>query len=177
MNVPRISEFKRDGSASRRDTRGSVVERLFVLCGAAFLVVAAIAAVTNVRAPFAHGWWLVAYLSLVGGVAQLLLGPGLSVIARRSGAQERALRYGVAELALWNVGTVMVAVADLMLMPGGVVVGSVLLIVALALFARDLMRINVASGTSLGVWRVMYSLLLVFMAVSTIVGTALAYHA
>lgn len=166
-----------DGSESRSGARGSTGGRIFAVCGAVFLVAAAIAAIVNVRTPFAHGWWLVAYLSLVGGVAQLMLGPGLVVLADRDGSHGRALRYGVAELALWNVGTVIVAVADLAFGPGGVVAGSVLLVVALAFFARELNDVSAVSSESGRAWRGMYALLLVFLAVSTIVGTVLAYRA
>lgn len=151
--------------------------RIFAVCGVLFLVAAVTVAIINARTPFAHGWWLVAYLALGGGVAQLLLGPGLIAIAARGGATKAVLRYSVGEIVLWNIGTVIVAVADLSAAPGGVLVGSVLLLVALALFTRDLQRVSSESQPSVRAWRSMYAVLLVFLAVSTAIGTVLAYKA
>lgn len=101
--------------------------RIFAVCAVLFLAMAAIIAIINARAPFAHGWWLVAYLGLVGGVAQLLLGPGLIALASRGGANAPALQYNTGEIVLWNAGTVIAAVADLAAAPSGVLAGSVLL--------------------------------------------------
>ena len=150
--------------------------RVFAVCGVLFLVAAAVIAVINARTPFAHGWWLVAYLGLVGGVSQLLLGPGLIAIAARGGATKAVLQYSVGEIVLWNAGTVIVAVADLAAAPRGVLLGSVLLFVALALFARDLQLVSAESQPSARAWRGMYAVLLVFLAVSTVTGTVLAYR-
>ncbi|MGH7668720.1 MAG: hypothetical protein ACRENQ_04440 [Gemmatimonadaceae bacterium] len=97
--------------------------RAFAVCAVLFLVAAAIIAIINARAPFAHGWWLVAYLGLVGGVSQLLLAPGLIALGARGSTNAPALRYRGGEFALWNVGTVIVAVADLATAAGGVLVG------------------------------------------------------
>jgi hypothetical protein len=41
---------------------------------AAFLVAAVLVAAVRGLVPFAHGWWLVSYLVLVGGISQWLLG-------------------------------------------------------------------------------------------------------
>lgn len=157
------------------DVDDVVGARMFAVCGTAFLVAATIAAIMNARTPFAHGWWLVAYLSLVGGVAQLLLGPGLIAVANRGTSNRQALRYSAAEIVLWNVGTAIVAVADLAVTPDGVVVGSVLLGLALALFARELKDVNAVSDKPTRAWRGGYAALLVFLALSTVVGTILAY--
>lgn len=158
-------------------SKNYISRRVFAVCAVLFLVAAAIIAVINARTPFAHGWWLVAYLGLVGGVSQLLLGPGLIALAAGGGTNAPALRHGVGEFVLWNAGTVIVAVADLAAAPGGVVAGSVLLIAALALFTRDLQKVNSKSRRSRRVWRGMYAVLLVFLAVSTVVGTVIAYRA
>ena len=40
---------------------------------AAFVIGAAVVGTANMQAPFERGWWLTAYLFLVGGLAQLLL--------------------------------------------------------------------------------------------------------
>ena len=157
-------------------SKNYISRRVFVVCAVLFLVAAAIVAVINARTPFAHGWWLVAYLGLVGGVSQLLLGPGLIAIAAGGGTHAPALRHGIGEFVLWNAGTVIVAAADLATAPGGVLVGSVMLFGALALFARDLLKVNSKSRPWKRVWCGLYAVLLVFLAASTVVGTVIAYR-
>jgi hypothetical protein len=150
--------------------------RAFVICGASALATAAVIALVNATAPFAHGWWLVAYLALVGGVAQILLGPGLIALAVRGGADAPVLRRAHAELVLWNAGTVMVAVSDLAAAPGGVLAGSMLLVAALALFAGEWRATAAAAPRRAPAWMRTYAFLLGFLAVSVVVGTVLAYR-
>ncbi|MEO6778013.1 MAG: hypothetical protein ABI194_01045 [Gemmatimonadaceae bacterium] len=152
--------------------------RAFTVCGTAFIVAAAVAAAINLNQPFPHGWWLVAYLSLVGGVAQLILASGVVALARMRGART-GLSHSVPELLLWNAGTIIVALADLMGRPVGVLVGSVMLIAALMLFALELsgtLRRPSAAGRKAVTWAWLYGGFLVFMAASTAIGTVLAYR-
>lgn len=133
----------------------------------------------NFNRPFAHGWWLVAYLSLVGGVAQLILAPGVVALARIRDPRTYDLSHSMLELLLWNVGTIIVAVADLMGRPVGVLVGSVLLIAALFLFTLELrttLRRTSTAGRAAVTWAWLYGGFLVFMAASTAIGTVLAYR-
>lgn len=133
-------------------------------------------AVVNTTAPVTRGWWLVAYLALVGGIAQILLGSGLVALARRSDAGMIGLRHQRAELVLWNAGVVIVAVADLAAAPGGVLAGSVLLVAALVLFAGGLRETIATARRPAPGWTRMYAFLLGFLAVSVAVGTVLAYR-
>jgi hypothetical protein len=119
-------------------------------------------------APFTRGWWLAAYLFLVGGVSQSLLGPGLSDIARGPAAE--ATR---AQLVLWNAGTLIVAVADLATAPSGILFGSFLLLVALASFTGSLRAARATALQSVPRWFTSYALLVLFLAGSVLVGTAL----
>jgi hypothetical protein len=48
-------------------------DRLSLGLGLTFLAAAMPTAALSATNPFEHGWWLVAYLALVGGVGQLLL--------------------------------------------------------------------------------------------------------
>src|SRR3954447_7189716 len=114
-------------SSSRRTEHG------FAICASGFVVVAGAVALVQASAPFARGWWLVAYLILVGGLSQLLLGSGLIALAKRSAARAPGAIGTRAELLLWNTGTVTVAAADLGEAPGGVLAGSVVLYGALVL--------------------------------------------
>ncbi len=138
-------------------------------CAAAFTLAAAIAAIARIATPFAHGWWLAAYLALVGGLSQLLLGPGLNVIASR---KDRApgRKSSFAQLVLWNAGTALVAIAVLAGTPAGVIAGSVLLLAALASFARSLGR----TGPVTRGWPLGYLLLVLFLVSSVFTGAGLA---
>jgi len=173
MSAP-LSSVLQPASASPRAVRTG--GRAFVLCAAVFIIAAAVVAVANARTPFARGWWLVAYLALVGGVAQILLGPGLLALARRSDAAMPGLHHKGAELLLWNAGTAIVAAADMVLSPPGVLAGSVLLIAALALFAVELRQTSAFARRPAPGWRRMYALFLVFLLGSVAVGTVLAYR-
>jgi hypothetical protein len=148
--------------------------RAFVVCSAAFLAAATVVLAVHVTSPIAQGWWLVAYLSLVGGVAQLLLGPGLIALSAGSGVHAPDRRELVAALVLWNAGTVGVAVSDLARVQAGVIAGSALLLAALWLFARGLRVTRAAAAQSARAWSVGYAALLLFLAASVVVGTLLA---
>jgi hypothetical protein len=103
----------------------------FTAAAGAMIVVGGLVAAINSAAPFAHGSWLAAYLVLVGGVAQLLLGVGcLGLPAPRLSARLRRTQLG-----LWNVGNAAVAVGVLGDKVGLVVGGSLMLLGALAGFA------------------------------------------
>jgi hypothetical protein len=54
--------------------------------GVAFSIAAVVTGTASVLAPFERGWWLTAYLFLVGGLAQLLLSHGQDALA--SGPRE-----------------------------------------------------------------------------------------
>lgn len=112
--------------------------RAFVACSAAFAAAAVVIATVQFAAPIMRGWWLAAYLFLVGAVSQSFLGPGLGVIARKVGAEGPVAQTTGAQLILWNVGTLIVAVADIATAPNGILFGSFLLLVALASFSVSL---------------------------------------
>ena len=150
--------------------------RTFAIVAAAFLVAAALVAAVNAAAPMPHGWWLVAYLALVGGISQLLLGPGLMALARRGDAAAGGRGAWRARLALWNAGTVIVAVADLADAPGGVLAGSVMLTAALLLYASGLHEAIVTAHRPTTGWARAYVGLLAFLAISVVIGTVLAYR-
>jgi hypothetical protein len=54
---------------------------VFLATAAAMVVAGGSVAAVNGASSFAHGSWLAAYLVLVGGVAQLLLGIGILAFA------------------------------------------------------------------------------------------------
>lgn len=150
--------------------------RSFTICATIFLVAAAALAVVRATTPIDRGWWLVAYLSLVGGVSQLMLGPGLIALAGRRAAPAPGERALLARLVLWNAGTVLVAAANLAGAMAGVLAGSALLLAALVLFTGDLRSVGAAASGGARWWVRGYAFLLVFLGASVAVGTALAYR-
>ena len=69
---------RRVGPRKRRSPRKACVSRDHAqlaasASSAAFVIAAAVVGTANLQAPFERGWWLTAYLFLVGGLAQLLL--------------------------------------------------------------------------------------------------------
>lgn len=160
-------------TAKRPAAAGRTYMPLFTGTGSAFVLAAAAVAVANAREPFDHGWWLVAYLALVGGLSQLILGGGQFLLAARLEARVRGDRVLVAELLLWNVGTVLVPVGVLSEAPGAVASGSVLLMAALALFAGTTRALPRQRRGPDRLWAHAYRAVVVFMAVSVIVGTGL----
>lgn len=150
-------------------------ERAFLICGLAYLAAAGSVAVVHAVTGVTRGWWLVAFLSLVGGVAQLLLGPGLLALVGRSGARVPSPRQVLAELVLWNGGTAAVALADLADSMAGVLAGSVLLLAALVLFARGLRAARATAHRRWPAWDLAYGFLLAFLGSSVFVGAWLAF--
>ena len=149
--------------------------REFSRCAIGSIFVAATVAVVHIATPITRGWWLVAYLILVGGLSQLLLGPGLSTITERAGARQASKQATRVQLVLWNVGAVLVAVADLASAPTGVLLGSVLLLGALGAFALSLRRAEQTAQRPIpAVWTGGYVVLIAFLIGSVFVGAALA---
>ncbi|MEZ5077552.1 MAG: hypothetical protein R2725_08930 [Solirubrobacterales bacterium] len=103
----------------------------FVAVAAAMVTAGGLLAAINSAAPFAHGSWLAAYLVLVGGVAQLVL--GLGPLALPAPRLSRRLR--LAQLTLWNLGNAVVVVGVLVDLSGVVAAGGLVLLVALCCFA------------------------------------------
>jgi hypothetical protein len=154
------------GQQARRELTGAALASLV----AAAVVVAILAA-----EPFDHGRWLVAYLVLVGFLAQLLLGVGqeaLQAVGGRAGLPRRARH---AQVLLWNLGVIAVPVGVLAETRLAVVAGSLSLIAALAslaMTARRALAEALVCRSWLG-WG--YAALLAAMVASTLIGTGLAW--
>lgn len=136
-----------------------------IIAGLAIVGGGLVAAVTG-PLELAYGSWLAAYLVLVVGVAQAGFGVGRSLLP--ADVEETTGSIPV-ELFAWNGGNLLVVVATLVGQPWLVVVGSVLLLVALALFVRAVRH----SGTHPG-WVWAYRALALFLAGSIAVGIALS---
>jgi hypothetical protein len=149
--------------------RGLILDRSTgaFLASAGILIVAggAVAAV-NSAAPFGHGSWLAAYLVLVGGVSQVVLGAGR--LALRAPRPTRALHR--AQLVLWNLGSLAVPAGVLADAPTLVTVGSIALLSALALFVAGASR----ARRDVRFRAVVYLAIVGGLAVSVVIGSSLA---
>jgi hypothetical protein len=140
------------------------VHSLFAGCASLWLAAALIAAVARAIEPFAHGIWLVAYLFLVGFLAQVLLAGGQATVLAAAPSDAGDPPIG-AQVTLWNAGVVAVPLGVVVDARVFVVLGSVALLSALAAFWRA-----ASPGAGVG-----YLTLMVFMAASVLIGTALAW--
>ncbi len=129
----------------------------FVVIGAGLVVAGGL--VSAVAAPTAsyHSSWAVAYIVLVAGVAQALLGFGQAVLTE--GAASARVR--LAELCCWNVGNALVIVGTLLDVPIVLYLGCLALILTLVLVLRALA--HAASNWLLWAMRIVVVILLVSM--------------
>lgn len=130
---------------------------VFVATAGAMIIAGGSVAAIDGASPFAHGAWLTAYLVLVGGVAQLLLGIGSLALPQPTGSV--ALKR--AQVGLWNAGTLAVAAGVLSDLFGLVVAGSAVVAAALACFARDGGPVREPGRTRVLVYRLLICALLV----------------
>lgn len=103
----------------------------FAAAAGSMIIGGGLVAAINSAVPFAHGSWLAAYLVLVGGVAQLLLGVGCLVLPE----PRLSARLRGAQVGLWNAGNVVVLGGVLGERFALVLAGSLLVLAALAGFA------------------------------------------
>jgi hypothetical protein len=171
----RVHEPGRRAPCGRDDDRqAGRVHSLFAGCASLWLAAALIAAVARAIEPFAHGIWLVAYLCLVGFLAQLLLARGQATVLAAAPSDADAPPIA-AQATLWNAGVVAVPLGVLLGARVFVVLGSVALLTSLAAFwqaSRPRRSESRAASRGAGVG---YLALMVFMAASVLIGTALAW--
>jgi hypothetical protein len=141
--------------------------------GLSFLAAGAGVAVWQVAERLPHGWWLITFLVLVGGVAQLLLGAGHGALARS--APSRAHSSPWRRAVSWNAGTLLVPLGVLADARLAVVLGSALLIAALGGSALELLGARAARLGRSAHWQLAYAGLLAFLGVSVVVGTVLGW--
>jgi hypothetical protein len=152
------------GAGGRERTVLDRSSATFAGFGGGLVIAGGLAAAVNSAAPFAHGSWLAAYLVLVGGVSQVVLGLGHRALLVR----EPPWQATRAQLLLWNAGSVAVPAGVLSDAASLVTLGSAALLAALACFAAGV------RGVPLRAPVVGYHVLIVALAASVIVGSALA---
>jgi hypothetical protein len=170
-----LQEPRRGAPCGRdEDRQAGRAHSLFAGCASLWLAAALIAAVARAIEPFAHGIWLVAYLFLVGFLAQVLLARGQAAVLAAAPSNADDPPIG-AQAALWNAGVVAVPLGVLVDARVFVVVGSVALLSALAAFWQASQPRRSESEAASGGAGVGYLALMVFMAASVLIGTALAW--
>jgi hypothetical protein len=113
--------------------------------GVTCVVGGGLASAATAFAPTEHTAWAVAYLVLVGGVAQVGLGVAQILFSRPGGSGAAV----VAEAALWNAGNAAVLAGVLAATAVLVDLGGALLVLALALAVY-----GVRGARGMGGWRV-----------------------
>jgi hypothetical protein len=161
--------------APRTRFRPSLLPRpLYACAGASFLLGGAGVAAWNSVHPVDQGWWLASFLMLVGGIAQVLLGAGQRTVARPR-SPVHAHRAMIWQASLWNAGTLLVPLGVMTDVRLPVVAGSCALMTALARLAVALWHAGPPPGERVERLRASFVSLLVFLAVSVLVGTILAW--
>ena len=139
---------------------------------AVFVIAAAVVGTANLVLPFERGWWLTAYLFLVGGLAQLLLARGQDALTASPHAPSGVHVW--AQWALWNVGAAVVAAGDMAQVMPAVDVGSAALLIALLLYQVGARRGEPKSGRPACALAYGYGALVIVLGGSVLVGTFLA---
>lgn len=140
----------------------------FLALGTAAIAFAGLFSAATARSATYHSAWLVAYLVLIVGLAQVALGLGQWRLAAKPLDKVTAS----VELLLFNLGNAGVIVGTLMSIPVWVYVGSIALVVSLFSFGWQ-----VRSPRSRGIALWCYWALLVLLVVSVAVGVYFASSA
>jgi hypothetical protein len=141
--------------------------RPFVLVGAASIVAGGLVAAVTRPLELELGSWLAAFLVLVGGVAQIVLGAGQAWLC--DGRPPR--RQLISEAAAWNVGVATTIAGSLVALPVLTSVGGIAMAVALVLFLHGTRASASGPRRALATYRAV----LVVVLVSTPVGLVLAW--
>lgn len=162
------------GDSDSAQLRPTDVIGAFFLAGALFILAGAVVAVADAIDPWRWGRWLGLHLLFIGGISQLILGASQFFAGAFLATDPPPRGLIRAQFVTWNVGTIYLAAA----VPWGVepfvIVGAVVLLFSLALYAAGFaaMRrraLNTAPWASR--WYVTGA---AFLAVGVIAGVALA---
>ena len=140
--------------------------------GTAYVLAGAGVAVAGGTSQVEHGSWLVAYLALVGGIAQTLLGLGALRLERSATpTMPPATRRG---LVLWNLGVPLVPIGVLSATPVWVGVGGVLELFALCVLGTAAIATAARARPAVEFPLVVaYLVLVVGLALSVVIGMRL----
>lgn len=139
----------------------------FLVLGSAAVVLGGLVAAVTGPLRLAHGSWLAAFLVLVLGVAQIVLGAGGAYLPSAPGGGRGG---AVTALAAWNAGNLLVVAGTFAGAVWLVALGSVLVLVALAAFAW---AVGMPRGSRRG-RAAAYQVFVVLLAVSVAIGMVLS---
>ncbi len=147
----------------------------FAAIGSACIVAGGLVAAVTAPLELAHGSWMAAYLVLALGVAQVALGAGQALLARRPPSPAVV----ALEVAGWNLSGAAVIAGTLTSTPVLTTVAGAVLLATLLLFIRAVSRGNgevreTGGGARAARWA--YLAVLVILAVSVPVGMLLAWR-
>lgn len=139
----------------------------FVAVGSAAIVVGGLVAAVTRPTGFDEGPWVAAFLVLVVGVAQILVGGGQAALV--ADAPSRATLS--VELATWNLACAATVIGTLIASPQLTTLGGVALIASLVVFLAAVLK----HGARPGWVRTVYVAVVGFVLLSTPVGLVLAW--
>lgn len=138
----------------------------FAVLGTSCVVAGGLVSAAVAVAPSQLGSWAVAYLVLVGGVAQVALGAGQALLASRPPGR----RTVAAELAGWNVGNGAVLAGTLLGATWLADAGGVMLVAALALALAGIRGAVRDPAWILHLYRALIVVVLVSIPVGLVIG-------
>lgn len=141
--------------------------RSFVVIGSICVVAGGLVAAVSGPMDFERGSWLAAYLVLVGGVTQIVLGAGQAWLADRVPSRRSTL----IEAWAWNIGVAAVVIGTLASLPVLTSLGGLVSAVALGLFLAGVHTVRPGPRVAALLYRCIAAIVLV----STPVGLALAW--
>jgi hypothetical protein len=161
-------DIAQPNSGATATSHGTLV-RCWMTLGAISVVTGGLVAALTGPLALWKGSWLAAYLVLVCGVPQHLMG--------RVATRWNAVRAGWFVLAMWNAGNIAVIAGTLLAAPYLVDAGGAFLLVVLIALLRTLLRRQPSDAIVLshGVWRWLVIALLSALIVSVPIGLVLAH--
>jgi hypothetical protein len=142
----------------------------FAIVGVACVVAGGLISAAVASSPSENSSWAVAYLVLIGGVAQVALGVGQSRLAGTAPSR----RILTAEFVCWNAGNAAVITGQLLGYPWVIDAGGAMLVAALALLFRGVR--GSTAGTSAETWLLYaYRVILLIVLISIPIGLVLGH--
>lgn len=135
----------------------------FLAIGGLCVIAGGFVAAVTAHAPSQKATWAAAFLVLVAGVAQILLGAGQAWLAE----QRPSPRWLIGELTAWNIGNAAVIVGAVARVTPVTDLGGVLLVVALVLLLMAV-RGSRRRGWLLALYRVLIAIVLVSIPVGLV---------
>ncbi len=136
----------------------------FAAFGAACIVLGGLVSAAIAPTPTEHGSWAVAYLVLVGGVAQVALGAGQALLAPAAPSR----RVARSEMIGWNAGNAAVLAGTLLGFTWLADIGGAILVVSLALVTRQMRGATRRPAWPLYLYRGLVALVLVSIPVGLV---------